>query len=30
LAAQEKAVWILAIGIKIGNRLLVAGEEFVP
>jgi len=29
-AAQEKAVWILAIGVKIGNRLLVAGKEFVP
>ncbi|OHD20513.1 MAG: hypothetical protein A2064_13995 [Spirochaetes bacterium GWB1_66_5] len=24
---QDRAVWILAIGVKIGNRLLIGGEE---
>ncbi len=25
---DERTVWILAIGVKEGNRLLIAGEEF--
>lgn len=25
---EDKAVWILAIGVKVGNRLLIGGEEF--
>jgi hypothetical protein len=24
---QDRVVWILAIGVKIGNRLLIGGEE---
>jgi mRNA-degrading endonuclease RelE of RelBE toxin-antitoxin system len=27
---DERNVWILAIGVKEGNRLLIAGEEFEP
>ena len=27
---HDRAVWILAIGVKVGNRLLIEGEEFVP
>ncbi len=27
---QEKVVWILAIGIKMGNRLWIGGEEYKP
>jgi len=23
----ERSVWVLAIGVKVGNRLIVAGEE---
>ena len=30
VAAENKTVWILAIGIKDKNRLLIAGEEFIP
>jgi len=26
----EQAVWVLAIGVKIGNRLFVGGKEFTP
>ena len=28
--AQNREVWILAIGVKDGNRLYFAGKEFVP
>jgi len=28
VASKEKAVWILAIGVKEKNRLLIGGEEF--
>ena len=30
VAVEDGAVWILAIGVKDGNRLLVGGKEFVP
>ncbi len=30
VAAENRTVWILAIGIKDKNRLLIAGEEFIP
>ncbi len=30
VAAKNRTVWILAIGVKEKNRLLVAGEEFIP
>jgi mRNA-degrading endonuclease RelE of RelBE toxin-antitoxin system len=26
----ERAVWVLAIGVKVGNRLFVGAEEFTP
>ena len=29
ITEEEQEVWILAIGVKEGNRLLIAGEEFV-
>jgi len=29
VSEAEREVWILAIGVKEGNRLLIAGEEFV-
>jgi len=29
ISEQEREVWILAIGVKEGNRLLIAGEEFI-
>ena len=25
---EDRAVWVLAIGVKTGNRLLIGGEEF--
>ena len=28
VSEEEREVWILAIGVKEGNRLLIAGEEF--
>jgi len=28
--ATERTVWILAVGVKEGHRLLIAGEEFKP
>jgi mRNA-degrading endonuclease RelE of RelBE toxin-antitoxin system len=28
IGEAEREVWILAIGVKEGNRLLIAGEEF--
>jgi len=30
VTAENRTVWILAIGIKEKNRLLIAGEEFIP
>jgi mRNA-degrading endonuclease RelE of RelBE toxin-antitoxin system len=30
LDASEQTVWVLAIGVKVGNRLLVGGKEFTP
>jgi len=30
LDASERVVWVLAIGVKVGNRLLVGGKEFTP
>ena len=30
VAAENKTVWILAIGVKDKSRLLIAGEEFTP
>ena len=30
VAAGNRTVWILAIGVKEKNRLLIAGEEFIP
>ncbi len=27
---EDKKVWILAIGVKIGNRLFIGGKEFEP
>ena len=30
VAAENRAVWILTIGVKDKNRLLIAGEEFIP
>jgi len=30
VAAENRTVWILAIGVKEKNRLLIAGEEFIP
>ena len=28
--AAEQTVWVLAIGLKVGNRLFVGGKEFTP
>ena len=30
IASEDREVWILAIGVKDGNRLCVGGEEVVP
>jgi len=30
LDASERTVWVLAIGVKVGNRLWVGGKEFTP
>jgi hypothetical protein len=28
--AAEQTVWVLAIGLTVGNRLFVGGKEFTP
>jgi hypothetical protein len=28
IETEEQTVWVLAIGIKEGNKLLIGGEEF--
>jgi len=30
LDLSKRVVWVLAIGVKVGNRLLVGGKEFTP
>ena len=30
LDASEQTVWVLAIGVKVANRLFVGGKEFTP